>query len=114
MSYLQNTIDWGSFDSTDDMMIELQQRVAAKYLASFVLIVMPEREYHPEQEKNDNEMSREVQRLALDFIQKSETFEDAYDSELVQKFIKWSHHEMVLRVKQSFEKLDENLEVPIH
>ena len=114
MSYLQNTIDWGSLDSTEDMMIELQQRVAAKFLASFVLIVMPEREYHPEQEKNDQEMSHEIQRLALDFIQQGENFDDAIDSELAQKFIAWSHHEMVLRVKKAFEIVDEQRNEPVH
>ncbi len=107
-------IDWENFDVTKDVMIKLQQRIAAQYLASFVLIVMPEREFHPEQEKNDQEMSREVQKLALDFIQNNETYEDAYDSELVQKFIEWNHHEMVLRVKKSFEKLDEQHEGSVH
>ena len=114
MTYLLDGFRAAEFESPEDMLTELQIRAFAQKLTSFVLLVMPDREYHPEQDKDDSEMLDEIQRLALDFVRHNGTLDEAYDTELVQKFIAWSHHEMILRVKKAFEIVDARSEQPIH
>ena len=117
MTYLLDSFKTEEFKSSEDMLNELQTRVFAQKLTSFVMLVMPDREYHLEQDKDQTEMFDEIQRLALDFVKHDGTIDEAYDTELVQKFIAWTHHEMILRVKKSFEVVDakrNQSEDPIH
>lgn len=114
MTYLLDGFKAAEFESSDDMLSELQTRVFAQKLASFVMLVMPEREYHIEQDKNDSEMFDEIQRLALDFVRHYGTLDEALDTELVQKFIAWNHHEIILRVKKAFEIVDAKDNESIH
>ena len=114
MNYLLDTFKAEEFESSEDMLNELQTRVFAQKLTRFVMLVMPSKEYHLEQDKDETEMVNEISRLALDFVKHDGTIDEAYDTELVQKFIAWSHHEMILRenvalsvLKKSFEIIDE-------
>ncbi len=103
MSYLTDTIKWGTFESEEEMMTDLTYRVAAKFLASFVILVMPDPTRHPEKDKTEDEMIAEVQRLALDFV-KTESFDDASESELVNKFMSWDEHQMIEITREALQK----------
>ena len=103
MSYLKDTIKWGTFESEEEMMTDLTYRVAAKFLASFVVLVMPDPTRHPEKDKTEDEMIAEVERLALDFVQ-TESFDDAAESELVNRFMSWDEHQTLGIVKNALEK----------
>jgi hypothetical protein len=111
MSYLTDTIKWGTFESEEEMMTDLTYRLAAKFLASFVIIVMPDPDHHPEKDKTEDEMIAEVQRLALDFVQ-TESFDDALKSELVERFMSWDEHQTLEIVRDALKKFKTKGEEP--
>ena len=113
MSYLKDSIPWGTFESEEEMMTDLTYRVAANFLASFVVMVMPGPSHHPEKDKTEDEMIAEVQRLALDFV-RTEGFDDAFESELVNRFMSWDEHQAIEITREALRKFKTKVKEPIH
>ena len=56
-------------------------------------------------------MIAEVQRLALDFVQ-TESFDDALESELVNRFMSWDEHQTLEIVRGALKKFKTKGEEP--